>query len=49
MMMSERIHVNNIRQILNYVRANECLCEFTGFILTMMPMSHTARYGLAII
>ncbi len=32
MMLSERIHANNIRQILNYVRANKCLREFTEFI-----------------
>ena len=32
MMLSERIHANNIRQILNYVRANNCLREFAEFI-----------------
>ena len=32
MMLSERIHANNIRQILNYVRSNNCLREFAEFI-----------------
>lgn len=32
MMLSERIHANNIRQILNYVRANNCLRKFAEFI-----------------
>lgn len=31
-MLSGRIDANDIRQILNYVRANECLREFAEFI-----------------